>query len=308
MNRFVAGSTTIVAFGLIMAGAPAALAGSDACLAGARSMLVSCQAGAQSGFALARGKCLNLPVPRAVRDCMAAATDERKSAFGDCGEQLDARLDVCNRLGGGPYAPAIDPKDFGGPIDNPLLPMSPGTTYVYETRTAAGLERNVVEVTSNTRLILGVTCVEVHDTVSLNGELSEDTLDWFAEDRAGNVWYFGENSKELAGGLAVSLEGSWEAGVDGAFPGIVMRTASKIGDLYRQEFELGTAEDLAEVVGLAATATVPYGTFTGLLETHEFSPLEPDANEHKFYAPGIGFVLEIDLVSGDRTELVSVTP
>ena len=141
-------------------------------------------------------------------------------------------------------------------------------------------------MTHNTKVILGVTCIEVHDTVMVDGELTEDTLDWFAQDSAGNVWYFGENSKELEDGLVVSLEGSWMAGVDGAKPGIVMKASPAVGDFYRQEFSLENAEDLAEVVSLNESVTVPAGTFNNCLETEETSPLEPDALEHKFYSAG----------------------
>src|SRR5207249_2353307 len=124
-----------------------------------------------------------------------------------------------------------------------------------------GVETNVVFATHNTKVILGVTCIEVHDTVTLNGELTEDTLDWFAQDKQTNVWYFGENTKQLEGGLVVGLEGAFTSGVDGAKPGIVMEGNPKVGDFYRQEFSLGEAEDQAEVVSLNESVTVPKGTF-----------------------------------------------
>jgi hypothetical protein len=112
-------------------------------------------------------------------------------------------------------------------------------------------------VTHNTKEILGVTCVEVRDIVTVGGVVKEDTLDWFAQDTAGNVWYFEENSKEIQDGLAVSLEGSWTAGIDGAKPGIIMKAYPAVGDFYRQEFALGTAEDVAEVLSPTETVTVP---------------------------------------------------
>src|SRR5262249_39339448 len=139
--------------------------------------------------------------------------------------------------------PVIDPSNFVGVINNPYLPMVPGTTFTYVSQTADGVETNVVFVTHNTKVILGVTCTEVHDTVTLNGELTEDTLDWLAQDKQTNVWYFGENTKQLAGGLVVGLEGAFTAGVDGAKPGIIMEGNPKVGDFYRQEFSPGEAED-----------------------------------------------------------------
>src|SRR5206468_1548653 len=115
---------------------------------------------------------------------------------------------VCKRLGGAPYDPGIDPANFVATIDNPYFPLQPGTTFVYEGQTADGLERDEFFVSHVTRVIFGVTCTEVHDTVHVNGQLTEDTLDWFAQDKDGNVWSFGENSEELAGGLVTSLAGS----------------------------------------------------------------------------------------------------
>ena len=106
----------------------------------------------------------------------------------------------------------------------------------YRGQTAQGLEIDNFAVTHTTRVIRGVTCVEVHDTVTVDGKLTEDTLDWFGQDKDGNVWYFGENSQEIADGLITGIEGSWIAGVDGAQPGIVMEAHPAVGDFYRQEF------------------------------------------------------------------------
>lgn len=201
------------------------------------------------------------------------------------------------------YDPQIDPADFVAAVDNPLWPLVPGTQYVFE----GGGERIEVTVTQNTREILGVTTTVVRDTVTVEGEVEEDTYDWFAQDVTGNVWYFGEDTKEYKGGKVVSTEGSWEAGLDGAKPGIVMHASQpEPGVSYRQEYYPCEAEDMAEVVSLSETVAVPFGTFEGCLQTREFTPLEPDANEYKYYAPGIGVVLEVDVASGARTELVEV--
>jgi hypothetical protein len=202
------------------------------------------------------------------------------------------------------YNPSIDPADFVSEIDNPLWPLVPGTLYVYQ----GGEETIEVTVTNDTRQVLGVTTIVVHDVVSVGGEIIEDTYDWYAQDSAGNVWYFGEDTKEYEGGQVVSTEGSWEAGVDGAKAGIVMHaTQPAIGLPYRQEYYVCEAEDMAEVVSLSESVTVPYGSFDNCLQTREFTRLEPDLNEYKYYAPGVGMVLEVDVNSGARTELVEVT-
>jgi hypothetical protein len=161
-------------------------------------------------------------------------------------------------------------------------------------------------VTSDTKTILGVTCVVVRDTVTVNDELEEDTLDWYAQDKQGNVWYFGENAKQYAGGLIVGIEGSWEAGVNGAQPGIVMKANPAVEDIYRQEFAPGEAEDMAEVLSLSETVTVPFGSYTNCIKTREFSALEPDVSEHKFYADDVGFIKSIEVGTNFSSELVGI--
>src|SRR5262249_54737157 len=145
-------------------------------------------------------------------------------------------------------------------------------------------------VTRRTRVIAGVTCVEVHDTVTLDGVLAEDTLDWFAQDRDGNVWYFGESTHELADGLITTIDGSFLAGVDRAKPGIIMKANPKFRDFYRQEFDLGNAEDFAETISLTAPVKVPAGSFQNCLQSRETTPLETDLLEDKYYARGVGNV------------------
>ena len=143
--------------------------------------------------------------------------------------------------------------------------------------------------------------------MTIDGAVKEDTLDWFAQDKQGNVWYFGESTQEFEDGLPVSLEGSWRAGVDGALPGIVMKGNPAVTNLYRQEFLLGSAEDMAKVLSTSATAVTPAASCRGnCVLTHEFTPIEPDLNERKYYAPNVGFILEIDQATGDRLELVDI--
>jgi hypothetical protein len=163
-------------------------------------------------------------------------------------------------------------------------------------------------VTRQTKLILGIRCTVVRDTVSERGRPIERTLDWYAQDKEGNVWYMGEDSFELEGGHFVKASDSWEAGVDGAQPGIIMPADPKPGDRYRQEYyPPGEALDEARVVGYERTVMVPYGTFERPLVTREFSPLEPQT-EQKYYVAGIGEILE-RVVKGHHEQfvLVSVT-
>lgn len=203
-----------------------------------------------------------------------------------------------------PYKPAVDPAAFSTTVDNPFLPLRPGMRWRYRSATQDGVETTVVTVTSKTRTIAGVPCVEVRDTVRVDGALKEDTLDWFAQDRTGAVWYFGEDTKEYDHGK-VSTEGSWVAGEHGAQPGIVMPAQPRPGDRYRQEYYRGHAEDMAEVLSISERAKVPTGSYAGMVMTKESTPLEPGALERKYYARGIGMVLTVDLAGGARDELVA---
>jgi hypothetical protein len=197
---------------------------------------------------------------------------------------------------------------FSTTIDNPYLPMTPGTRMVYRTTDGDEHGREVVRVTHRTRDVDGVTVRVVRDRAYVGGELVEDTRDLYAQDRRGNVWYFGENTKTLENGTVTSRKGSWLAGVDGALPGIVMEAHPRVGDAYAQEDAPGVAEDRAKVLSLDAHATVPYGSFDSLLKTKDFSPLEPSVVEHKKYLRGVGSILEKEVKGGnERLALVRVT-
>jgi hypothetical protein len=203
------------------------------------------------------------------------------------------------------YDPPIVPADFSEStlITHPLMPLVPGTVFTF----AGGGEVITVAVTAGTKTILGVSCVVVRDTVRVGGEVTEDTYDWYAQDDDGDVWYFGEDTKEFEHGELVSTEGSWEAGVDGAKPGIVMHATQPMpGVPYRQEYLACEAEDMAEVVSPIEAVDVPVGQFTDCLQTREFTPLEPDVNEYKYYCPQVGLVLEVDVETGARTELTQI--
>jgi hypothetical protein len=189
------------------------------------------------------------------------------------------------------YSPTIEPASFTSQITNQLFPLTPGTTYVYEEMIEGTPQHDEIVVTYDTKTILGVTCVVVHDVVtSTAGEVLEDTFDWYAQDTAGNVWYFGEDTKEYENGKAKSTAGSWEAGVDGAQPGIIMEAAPRVGDSYRQEYYAGEAEDNASVTSLAGSIDVPFGSYTNAIITEETTALEPDVVEQKYNVPGVGFV------------------
>ncbi len=206
-----------------------------------------------------------------------------------------------------PYAPAIDPSNFVTVIDNPFLPLKPGTTFVYDGQTEKGNEHNEVAVTSETKVIMGVTCVVVEDTVMVDGALEEGTTDWYAQDRQGNVWYFGEDSKDYENGQVVSTAGSWQAGVDGALPGIVMQARPKEGDTYRQEYYKGEAEDWAAVLSLTESASLPLGSYDNLLMTNEWSALDsPPVYEHKYYAADVGFVMTKYVEGGFEMKLTEI--
>jgi hypothetical protein len=280
--------------------------GNSPCEAIARKVLIACQNAAYSDYFIALAKAENLTDGEERAEARDEAREELKEALRECREQFSARLDLCEELDEERYAPDLDPERFCLPIDNPYLPMVPGTSMIYEAETDEGTEQIVVTVLDETIEIAGVTCQVVQDTVFLDGVPVEDTYDWFVKDIDGNVWYFGENSISFEDGEIASLEGSWKTGEDGALAGIVMLADPQVGDVYRQEYLIGEAEDAGRVIELGATAETPYGTFTNCLVTADFSPLEPDALEHKYYAPGVGLVLEVNPEDDERVELVDI--
>jgi hypothetical protein len=194
--------------------------------------------------------------------------------------------------------------DFVDRIDHPFWPMAPGNKWVYEEDGS----RVEVTVTDQKKEILGIQATVVHDVVTEDGELVEDTYDWYAQDEDGNLWYLGEDTKEYEGGKVKSTEGSWQAGVDGAEAGILLPGDPEVGMRYRQEYYEGEAEDRGEILSLDERAQVPFGSFDGVLKTKDTTPLEPDVVEHKFYAEDVGPVLAVAVSGGGgREELVSFT-
>jgi hypothetical protein len=206
-----------------------------------------------------------------------------------------------------PACPSFSAGNFHNPtkITNQYFPLKPGDLYTYKGNSKKVPVVDTVYVTRNTATIAGVTTVEVRDRVYESDVLTEDTLDWYAQDDRGNVWYVGEDTTEYEDGRPVTKEGSWEAGVDGAKAGIIMPARPRVGMQYRQEYYAGHAEDMARVLSLDEQAEVPAGHFTDALLTREWNPIEPEVLEYKLYAKGIGPVLAVSVSGGrDREELL----
>jgi hypothetical protein len=280
-----------------------------ACTRTAEVALKACQYEVQDDFWIAIGKCKNLSDPVAREECKQEAKRALKEARKLCAEQFEARRELCQALGEARFDPQIDPAMFVDPAEigktvapNPYFPLIRGTTRIYR----GGTETVTVTVTEDTKVILGVTVAVIRDIVEDNGEVVEDTKDWFAQDIHGNVWYFGEAVQDFADGELVSIAGSFTAGVDGDKAGIIMKAAPKVGEVYRQEFSLGNAEDAAEVLSLTGSAEVPAASCSDCLVTKDFSPIAPDAIEHKYYKPGVGLILEVHPETGERMELVEM--
>ena len=210
-----------------------------------------------------------------------------------------------------PAEPAFAVANFGVNstlIDNPYHPLVPGTVRIYQVDGEDGLETVVVEVLDITRLVDGIICAVVRDRVYIDELLIEDTHDWFAQDDSGNVWYMGEEVvnyeyDEEGNVIATDSDGAWEAGVDGAVPGILMKATLVVGDTYQQEFYAGEAEDMAAIHALNVPVTLANGMTYNCLQTREWTPLDPGVVEYKYYAPGIGQVAEEKVDGSDRGEL-----
>jgi hypothetical protein len=251
-----------------------------------RSLLLPLLVALASALALG----CNRQLPTQPTDLTAQAADVADQAAAAAAPALGVEATSGN--------PEFDPGDFVRVINNRYFALRPGTTFIYVGREDGQPERVVTEVTHQKKSILGVKVVTVLDRVYLDGSLKEKTLDWYAQDEDGNVWYFGEDSKEYENGKVISTAGSWEAGKHGAKAGVIMLAHPRVGQSYRQEFARGVAEDKARVLSLDAKASVPYGTFRHCLKTEETTPLEPGAKEVKLHCPGVGFVKGDDVAGG----------
>jgi hypothetical protein len=229
------------------------------------------------------------------------------------GAVFAAQADDCALPVFGPgtsYRPSILPGDFSARVTNLWFPLPVGRTYVYSGVKDGKSALDIVIASPRTRLVDGVRTRVVEDRLYLNGVLEERTSDYYAQDRCGNVWYFGEDTAELdAHGRVISTEGSFHAGVDGAQAGVFMQAAPELGRRFRQEWYAGQAEDTFRVVDIASRVSVPFGTFNRALRTEERTALEPGVVDAKYYVAGVGVVFEGSL-SGAReiTRLVEILP
>ncbi len=216
-----------------------------------------------------------------------------------CTGNCDLSCDVCDPTPDPSYMPEIDPANFTNVIDNPLFPLPVGAVWKYD---APG-EQITVTVTSETKTVMGVDCVVVHDSVSTpSGDLIEDTRDWYAQDSDGNVWYFGEDTAEYVNGQVANRNGAWEAGVDGALPGIIMQAAPEVGMRYFQEYYVCQAEDEGEVMAVGESVSGPTGDYADCVRIRDFTELDPLSNEYKTYCPEVGLVLVTDPETGEPLE------
>ncbi|MGH8508191.1 MAG: hypothetical protein ACREVH_05680 [Gammaproteobacteria bacterium] len=297
------------------------------CSATATTLLKACKKEIGDDFFTARAICINVSDPEKREECYAEAREERKEGKQLCRDQFTGRRDACASLGEGRYDPVFDPALFDDDFanltkPNPYFPLTIGNRWEYQ----GGKELNTVEVVNEAKLIDGVRCIVFRDLVTKDGDLVEATDDWFAQAKDGNVWYCGEEVKDFESfdgddprrPELVSTDGSFKAGRDGDKPGIIFLASPAAGDAYLEEFSLGNAEDVTEVLSTtykfgsdpALDQFVP-GTLAQLLcagdcvVTKNFSLLEPGIFARKYYAPGIGFFLEVNPDTGEVLQLVN---
>lgn len=310
---------------IVCAGVTCLLAGQRAlaepgCAASAHTQRLACEYDLRDDYFTASARCFDATTEDP--SCFEDAEADFDDGLEECGEILEARLDLCESLDDATHDPGfgpdfaanfVDPLEIGSTVaPNPWIALVPGNVWEYE----GDGETITVEVTPDTKLIDGITCIVVVDTAIEDDIVVEVTNDWYAQDTDGNVWYCGEISEnfeefdgdETEGPELVDIDGSWKAGRDGAEAGILLPFDPQPGDVFRQEFAQTDAEDAVEILAVDATEMAPGGSCdANCLMTRDFTPLEPDTEENKFYAPGIGLIVEVDLESGDRVELVSFT-
>jgi hypothetical protein len=292
----------------------------------------ACKAEVQDDYWIAIGNCWNLPDPDERAECINEAKAEFKDAKEVCGDQKEARKEVCEDLEEDFYDPDpqlestvfVHPDTITSLNANRYFPLVVGNQWIYQGMTDEGLETITVTVTGLTKEIEYpedsgqiFICRVVRDIVELDGDVIEDTDDWYAQATNGDIWYFGEISQVFEDGELVELEGSWKAGREGAKPGILIQNDPQPGNIYRQEYWLAEAEDVAEVISRdeeSVTVTlggVPTTYNVDVLKTKDFTPIEPDVFEYKYYAPGVGPLVEEpfedDIATGEIVELISVT-
>ncbi len=281
-----------------------------------------------SGLAI----CLNITDEEQRGDCFKESRIAQREARKECRQVLRARKSLCRDIGQDPYDPPfgedfadnfVNPLEIGKTISaNPYFPLVTGNQWVYEGTSINDegeeeTETITVTVTDKTKLIDGITCVVVNDVAVVDGEVVENTDDWYAQDIDGNVWYCGEiaenfetfDGDEPALPELTDIDGSWKAGRDGAKAGILLPFLPQVGEVIRQEVAWGDAEDVIEILSLDGTESSPVASCdSSCLVTRDFTPLDSTANESKFYVPGVGLIVEIDLNTGERkVELIEFT-
>lgn len=289
---------------------------------------IACQSEISDDLFERSALCLNVSDPVERGECFPDSQVEFNGALSLCRDQLQSRLEVCAAVGEARFDPDFDPALFDDDFNalsnpNPYLPLGIGNEWHYE----GGSETIDIRVLDETKLIEGVTCIVVNDVVRDDGELIEDTDDWFAQAKDGDVYYCGEEVKDYEtfegddpeAPELVEIEGSFKVGRDGDKPGILVKAAPQVGDVFRQEWSVGNAEDVAEVLATAyrygddaeLDEFVPqalaetYCSNGDCVVTREFTPLEPGAFERKYWALGIGVFLEVNPEDGEIVELVS---
>jgi len=303
--------------------------GIGACSRSAVTLRKACAVDVIDDLLEGRGICAGIADDEEREACREDLAGAHQDAHEECHEVFEARLDVCDALDDAPHEPAfgpafaasfVDPREIGDTVEpNAFFPLIPGSERVYE-KTFVEDGETITEtltttVTDEIKLIEGIPCLVVRDVEESSEGSGEDTDDWFAQDVDGNVWYCGEISRELETfdgddpeeAEIVSVDGSWKAGRDGAEAGMLIPAAPNVGDVIRQELLYGDAEDVIEILAIDATESAPGGSCAGTcLKTRDFSPLEPGNEENKFYAPGIGLIVELDPASGERLELIDL--
>jgi len=297
------------------------------CTATAKAVHSACRKGVESDYWIAFAICINMSDEEERKECFADAKDSRREGDQLCREQRDGRREACESLGEGRYDPEIDPAsfdtDFVHPANpNPYYPLVIG--YRWELR--GGPEFNTLDVVNETKLIDGVTCIVVRDQVFQNGDLVENTDDWFAQNKNGDVHYFGEEVKDFESFEGddprrpelVSISGSFKSGRDGDKGGVIFFASPTKGQTYTEEFSLGNAEDVTEIL----STTYAFGSDPELdrfvprrlaellcsgncVVTKNFSLLEPGVFARKYYARGIGFFLEVNPDTREVVQLVN---
>lgn len=314
---------------LSLVSAEPASAAAIGCSSSAQSSNLACSFAAKDDLFTVRAICMDSPDDD-LNSCLDDANAEYELVLEECAEIYAAQVEVCDQTGDAAHVPDfgaafitnfVDPLEIGVSVTpNPYFPLVQGNRWVYEgTFEEDGemiTESITVTVLNETKLVDGITCLVVRDVVEVDGELIEDTDDWFAQDTDGNVWYCGEEVKDyewfdgdepLLPEL-VSDDGSFKAGRDGDKGGILLPVVPVVGDLFRQELSVGNAEDIIEILATDGDENAVAASCNGAcLVTRDFSPLSPGGEENKYYAPDIGLILEIDIESGDRVELIEFT-